>query len=129
MWMPSLCYQSDGQGLFRKICRHISIFIIQDIVCSTPEEISCSQLEDISYQCLRFNKTQKIIIKIKDNIWNLFRQCSGLSLTSFIKYESSKMFEQIHASTIEKYLKYKRITSTYDENYKSKTTTLTLSVL
>ena len=46
------------------------------------------------------------------------RQCSGLSLTSFIKYEPNQMFERIHASTIEKYMKYKRIFGFYDENYK-----------
>ena len=41
-------------------------------------------------------------------------------MTSFIKYESSEMFEKIHASTIDKYMKYKRIFGFYDENYKGK---------
>ena len=30
------------------------------------------------------------------------------------------MFEKIHASTIDKYMKYKRIFGFYDENYKGK---------
>ena len=32
-------------------------------------------------------------------------------------YESNKNFEKIHASTIEKYMKYKRIESLYDEKF------------
>ena len=46
------------------------------------------------------------------------KPCSGLSLTSFVKYEPTNVFEKNYASTIDQYKDYKRMFR-MDEDYKS----------
>ena len=81
------------------VCFIFNIFFFEDFICSTPEEIHCSEESRFS-----MNKCLK--------------PCSGLSLTSFVKYEPTNVFEKNYASTIDQYKTYKKI-FWMDEDYKS----------
>ena len=59
--------------------------------------------------CLRTVSTLMCLLMACNVSFILFRPCTGLMLSSFIKYEENRAFEERFATTIDRYKEYKKM--------------------